>query len=342
MNRERLMRSFEIFAEDCKDSSPLYEFLCKEIMKDDELLELCFFIQKGQPAPNMLLGAIHHLLLNGKSHPLAQFYSSMTTEPKEGVESFRLFKDFSRKYRDNIIHLLQTKLVQTNEVRRSAYLYPTFAHIYSQMKQPLALIEIGTSAGLQLLWDQYRYSYGTDKSYGNLTSSVHISAQINGDKKPYLPTMSPPVSHRIGVDLHINDVSDREDYLWLLSLIWPEHHERRKLFEQAVQTAQRHKLQLIEGDGIQLLTKIARKIPETSTLCIFHTHVANQLSNDQKHMLIAKIQEIGRERNVFHLYNNMWDADLHLDAIVDRSMSEQVVGQTNSHGRWFTWNLTAE
>ena len=46
-------------------------------------------------------------------------------------------------YREEIITLLQTKLVQTNEVRRCAYLYPSFSYIFNKVNKPLALIEMG-------------------------------------------------------------------------------------------------------------------------------------------------------------------------------------------------------
>lgn len=83
-------------------------------------------------------------------------------------------------YREEIITLLQTKLVQTNEVRRCAYLYPSFNYIFNKVNKPLALIEIGTSSGLQLFWDQYSYSYGTGESYGNINSNVHVTSEIRG------------------------------------------------------------------------------------------------------------------------------------------------------------------
>ena len=70
---------------------------------------------------------------------------------------------------------------------------------------------------------------------------------------------------------------------------------------------------------------------------VFHTHVANQFSDVLKHDLTATIQKIGAQRNVAHLYNNMWDQLLHLDLIIDGVEDNYVVGQTDGHGRWFDW-----
>ena len=339
MVNTHLTKEFRIFAKDCNGSSPLYEFLSLQISMDTEMLALSAHSQKGQPVPNLFLASVHHLLLNGKAHRLSEYYPNIVAIPKDSMQSFSHFKDFCRLYREEIITLLQTKLVQTNEVRRCAYLYPAFSYIYNQTQKPLALIEIGTSAGFQLLWDKYSYSYQSSTVYGEPKSIVPITSEIRGANKPHLPQLSPPVTHRIGMDLHVNDVSNREDYLWLLSLIWPEHDERRVLFKQAARAVQAHKVNLIEGNAVKLLPEIVDQIPGNSSICIFHTHVANQMPVEMKHELLANIGEIGRLRDVFHLYNNMWDGKLHLDYFLEGVEHNKVVGETDSHGKWFTWNL---
>ena len=63
---------------------------------------------------------------------------------------FPLFLAFCHTYESEIRHRLRTRRVQTNEVQRCAYLYPIFSKIQQQTKRPLGLLEIGTSAGLQL------------------------------------------------------------------------------------------------------------------------------------------------------------------------------------------------
>src|SRR5699024_12305595 len=96
------------------------------------------------------------------------------------------------------------------------------------------LIEIGTSAGLQLLWNQYSYSYGSEDVYGKKFSDVHLHAEIKGDHQTTLLLDSPPVESKICVDLNINDLRKAEDYLWLKALSWPEHNKRIERYEKAV------------------------------------------------------------------------------------------------------------
>lgn len=340
MKKERLSTLFKNFSiKECQNSSNLYEHLALKISEDDELLEIASFARSGQPVPNLLFGVVHSMLLKGKEHDLRNYYSSIVDHPQEVEDSFPHFRDFCLSFRQALIPLLQDKIVQTNEVRRCAYLYPSFCFIYSQIKKPLSLIEIGTSAGLQLLWDLYGYSYGDDLRYGHSSSDVVISSEIRGNNKPFLLPDSPPVALRFGVDLHVNDLSNSEDYLWMKSLIWPEHKERVELFNKAVNLLKNKSINLIEGDGIAFLPDITSQIPEDTAICIFHTHVANQIPENRKQELMNHIQTIGKKRDVFHLYNNMWDRDLHLDFFIDGKEYNKVIAETDGHARWFNWKL---
>ena len=335
-----LSQSFLNFAErECKGSSVLYEFLSIEISKDDKLLAICSNAGKGQPIPNLLFGAVHYLLLRGKEHPLKEFYPSIVSNPKSFKDSFAFFKDFCLIYRDEIESILKTRLVQTNEVRRCAYLYPVFCTIFEKVKKPLALIEIGTSAGLQLLWDKYSYSYGQNHIYGNNESKLHITAEIKGDKIPILHTTPPPVSTRIGIDLNTVDLNGEDERLWLKSLIWPEHKERLKMFEAAASVAKEFPVGLFDGDGVSLLSEFVDNISQESVICIFHTHVANQIPIEMKKQLLQTVEAIGRKRDVFHIYNNIQDRYLHLDYYLDGVESKNTTAETDGHGRWFEWYL---
>ncbi len=338
MEKVQISQRFDDFANhECRGSSALYEYLSHHTAEDDDLLEIASHAREGQPIPNLFLSAVHYLLLKGNEHSLKHYYPSITNPPREIDNAFPHFKDFCKQNKREIISILNTKRVQTNEITRCAYLYPTFCFIFEKVKRPLSLIEIGTSAGLQLLWDQYCYSYGSERVYGAPHSNVRITSR---SKDPlFLLPQSPPVAERIGVDLHLNDLNNTKDYIWLKSLIWPEHKERFELFENASSFMKEKPVTLIEGDGVTLLPEIAAQVPNDSALCIFHTHVANQMPNEVKQKLMDTINEIGRRRDVFHLYNNMSDGKLHLDYFIDGTRNQHTIGKTDGHGRWFEWKL---
>ncbi|WP_017435188.1 DUF2332 domain-containing protein [Saccharococcus caldoxylosilyticus] len=340
MSLEVISERFRRFAiRECRDSSELYEQLALNIAEDDELLRLASAARSGQPIPNLLFGAVHYLLLKGYRHELREFYGSIVDQPRNPQHAFPYFRDFCIHYQEDITAMLTSKLVQTNEVRRCAYLYPSFCFIYNIAKKPLSLIEIGTSAGLQLAWDKYRYDYGLHETYGNPHSNVVITSEIRGERLPFLLPKSPPVAERVGVDLHVNDLQNEEDRLWMQALIWPEHKERRELFQKAARCLEKTPVRFVEGDGIALLPNIAAAIPEDTAICVFHTHVANQIPDDAKHMLLERIKGIGQTRDIFHLYNNMWDVKLHLDYFVDGEEYNKIIGETDGHARWFRWEL---
>lgn len=140
----RLPSLFNRFADlECRGSSALYEYLSRRIASDGELLELSSHARVGQPVPNLFFGSVQYLLLKGAEHPLKDYYPSLTDTPLEKEDSFQPFKDFCRTYRSEIIELLLTKLVQTNEVRRCGYLYPNKAealHSSRFLREPKAVL----------------------------------------------------------------------------------------------------------------------------------------------------------------------------------------------------------
>lgn len=336
---QSIAQRFIRFAEDeCRDSSPLYGYLARRIAGDHALLELSAYSKVGQPRPNMLFAAVHYLLMGCTDHTLQEFYPSMTEHPRAvGNSAFAAFRKFCLAHDAEIVNLLSERLVQTNEVGRCAYLYPAFCYIYRRVGSPLSVIELGSGAGLQLLWDRYQYSYGGHHWWGDSESSVRISSALRRGSLRALMIDSPPVAFKVGVDLHVVNVNIPDQYRWLKALVWGDHPERLAQLDRAVTLFKQHPTSLVEGDGVGVLPDLASKAPRDTIIVVFHTHVANQFSDVLKHDLTATIQKIGAQRNVAHLYNNMWDQLLHLDLIIDGVEDNYVVGQTDGHGRWFDW-----
>lgn len=340
MDKEQMSKVFRHFAEwECKDSSELYTLLSQSVAEDEEILRVAAYAPSGQPIPNLFFGAVQYLLLKGTGPELRRYYPGLVAQPMEAVSCYRYFREFVLEQEYEIVTIMRNKRVQTNEVRRCAYLYPVFCSVYDRVRKPLALVELGCSAGLQLLWDQYSYSYGNEaRSYGRIGAKVHISSEIRGDHKPLLHSSSPPVIYRMGIDLHVNDMHNSDDFLWLRALIWPGEHNRISLLEHAVEVLkEQQELQFREGDGTLLLPEIVDDIPEEAVICVFHTHVANQIHEESKRNLMNHLKEIGRKRDIVHIYNNMWDGDLHVDFILGGLLTERTVARTDGHARWFEW-----
>lgn len=339
MKLDNAIQSFRTFKEKCSDASPFYEYLTSEILKDEDILELSVNVKEDQPIADTFLGAVHYILIRGVDHSLALYYPSISDRPKPVEEMYPHFVDFCTIYRGELVSLMKRKHIQTNEVRRSAYLYPVFSSIYADEKSPLALVEIGTGSGLQLFLDAYSYTYGDGRVQGNRHANVHISSKLVGEPEDELSFLIPKINSRIGIDLHSIDVTKEEDRMWLEALIWPEDEERRNMFDEAIENIHSDQVEWIEGDGIALLENVVKDIPKEEVLVVFHTHVAHQFSEEQKDKLLKKIEAIGKERPIYHIYNNIWDRKLHLDYVSPESKSSFLVGTTERHGRWFTWEM---
>lgn len=116
---DSLAERFARFAsEECAGYAPLYERLASGIAGDAEVLALAAGAAPGQPAPNLLLGAIHYLLLRGADDPLARFYPSLAPSPAPPAGAYPAFRAFCLDRRNEIGWLLSSRRVQTNEVGR--------------------------------------------------------------------------------------------------------------------------------------------------------------------------------------------------------------------------------
>jgi hypothetical protein len=235
---EKLPEVFERFARDeFHNSSPLYERLSRAIAQDSELLALAAECRKDERIPNLLFAAIHYLLLTGSSHPLARFYKSLGGSFDGRENPYPEFRSFCLRHDEQIRQLISVRMVQTNEVGRCAALMPAFVTASKIVPdQSLYLVDLGASAGLNLFWDHYGYTYGDHLKGGDRYSPVQIKCSLKGTTVPPLPASFPGVAGRVGLDLTPLDVRASEDALWLRALIWPEHEIRADLLRRATKS----------------------------------------------------------------------------------------------------------
>lgn len=334
-----LSPAFLQFSEsECAGSSELYYHLSLAIAGDHELLKLAEAARPGQPVPNLFFGAIHFLLHSFRNQPLGMFYPGLATDAVGRPDNaFPAFRDFALSHRGSIADLLSSRLVQTNEVRRCAYLFPAMVYAARSLgARPLALIEIGTSAGLNLLWDKYSYCYGERSGFGFPESPVSIRSEFRGEIPGFLSELPPRVSHRIGVDLNIVDTSIPDEAAWLRALVWPEHQERREILEAALQYRSCFTLDMRAGDGFSRISAVISEIPEESVPLVYHTHVANQVSRDVKERFLTELSVAGKSRDIIHISNNI-QPTLHLTLYQNGREVNVPLARTDGHARWFEW-----
>lgn len=339
---DSLRQRFLNFADkECVPASPLYARLARGVAQDDELLALAARARPGQPPPNMLFGAAHYLLLSGDRHPLAGFYPTLTTRPRSPDEAdpFPLFREFCLSRSADIEAILANRLVQTNEVRRCACLLPAFARVQvSASGRPLALLEVGASAGLNLLWDQYAYDFG-DLNWGEAEAEVRLACRLPDGVRPPLPVQPIAISWRLGLDLNPIDVQEAADVRRLRALIWPEQTERVDLLARAVTVAQRVRPALWRGEALTLLPAAFAQTPTDSALCLWHSFTLNQFTPQAREQFAGLLVTEAARRPVFRigLEGTPEGALLRLSVFEAGSERETTLARCDPHGGWIQW-----
>jgi hypothetical protein len=308
-------RGFAAVAE--RDGGNTYPVICRAVADDDNLLSLLAGAPLPQRRPLLLLAAVHFLLLSGVEHPLAAFYDTVgvlrdippVSPPRGDVAA--AFADFCHLHRTELERLIATRSTQTNEVGRCSALLPGLCRIASEYEwqEPLSLLDLGTSAGLNLLFDDYAYTYraaegGAVRAAGAADSAVALECSVRDDLT-YLPELRLPLmAERVGLDLSPVDPLSDDDALWLLACQWPDNPARFERLRAALSNvkAAAHPPRLERGDMLTDLTRVAVSMPGRGPLVVFHSWVAAYLSEEEQRSLTEQVAGLDALRPVHHLY----------------------------------------
>ena len=282
-------------------ASPLYSELWEHLKSDEELLSLVGLIQKDQPNLVTFFAAVNFLLLKEPHNPLALYYPYIHPEGAQPLtEAYPVFREFVVAHSVELRTILPTARLQTNEVTRCANLLPAFAIAYQRGGyQPLHMVEVGCSAGLNLLWHRFHYRYGGSIVVGNSTSPVKITCELQGGPLPPFPEELPRVASCQGIELCPRDLSNEEDMRWVRAAIWPEEVGRHHLLDAAIAFAQRQDVSLHKGDACDLLPELLSAIPGYHTATVWHSFAVNQGPIEVKECIDAQIADASRERTIY-------------------------------------------
>lgn len=212
-----------------------------------------------------LAGAFHALVLTGAEPGLAACYP-----PGGDGDLGRLRSAVSAALagHDGFMRGFLTSPPQTNEVGRSAVLLGGFLHIAASTRLPLRLLEIGSSAGLNLIWDRYYYRLG-DGRWGNPASPVRIEPKWEGPLPLLETTLN--VAERAGCDMAPVDLGRQEDRLRLRSYVWTDQPERLARIDAAIGVAREVEVMVERADaGAWVTDRLAAPTPGQATV-LFHS-----------------------------------------------------------------------
>jgi hypothetical protein len=173
--------------------------------------------------------------------------------------------------RSELAGVILARRTQTNEPARCATLLPALA----QLLPPLALIEVGASAGLTLLFDRYSYDFAGHRITGSDPLAPVLCCEPRGQVP--LPARLPEITWRAGLDLNPLDVTSG-DARWLSCLVWPGEGDREQRLAAAIDTARRDPPVIHRGDLRTGLPALAAQAPPGATLVIYHSAVLAYLT----------------------------------------------------------------
>ena len=173
----------------------------------------------GHSVPLRLAGALHGIVLDGRSPELSSVYPPSTDVSDDTL--WKAVKTALSTHSERIDHWLDSP-PQTNEVARSSVLIAIGHWLTAQTGCKLAVSELGASAGLNLNWDQYALDVG-GWTFGSPNPALVLSPKWQGALPP---VAEPEIVERRGVDLAPIDPTNAEARLRLLAYIWPDQPER--------------------------------------------------------------------------------------------------------------------
>lgn len=278
-------------------TSPLYQALSRTVAGEDALLDLAAAGRPGQYPTFLFFGAVHHLLLTrAGDDPLAAYYPSLlpagaTARPAE--EAGPALVAFCARHADALREVIGSRLVQTNQVQRALALRFGLAAIADEVgEQPVHLIEVGASAGLNLRFDRYGCRLG-GRHFGDPHSPVQLVAELYGDGA--LPDLDalPALASVRGVDLNPVDVLDPDDRQWLRALVWPENHDQRLLLTAALDLVAGDPPPILRGDAVDVLPGLAAGLPAGAARVVFHSATRMHVPAERRAAFDAAIAALG-------------------------------------------------
>ena len=225
--------------------------------------------------------------------------------------------------------------VQTNEVQRSWGVLPGFLTLADG--RPFDLLELGPSAGLNLMWDRYAYRYSTGRWGG--PSPLELSGDDRVPPPPELLRRRVSVARRRGIDLNPVDVTTDHGARLLQSFVWADQRNRLERLRRAIDIVRSDPPELMRGDYVDDLPGLLRDRKEGAQLVVFQTASTMYLERTGLERLRAALHEAAREEPLVFLTTGRAPNDEGFALEVERYPDGRStrLGVFDFHGEWLVW-----
>jgi hypothetical protein len=264
--RRSTAENYRAFSREASGRSPAYEALAASVADDDLILGFLATLPRPKRQPNLLFAAARYVL---------------GVAPDLGT-----LRTLIRQREAELAGVMLARRTQTNEPARCATLLPAL----TALPGPLALIEVGASAGLTLLFDRYSYDYDGYTIAGCDPDAPTLHCAVRGPVP--LPARLPVIAWRAGLDLNPLDVASDDDVRWLSCLFWPGEGGRERRLAAAIACARRDPPAVYRGDLLTDLPALAAQAPAGATLVIYHSSVLYQVAPDARQQFASTVRDL--------------------------------------------------
>lgn len=321
--------SYRSFAVEARDS-PTFAAWSAAVAEDPEVVAWVGSLPPLKQQPNLVFAA-------------ARWHGVPAPGPYAALRAALLGDDGS------VRATILARATQTNEVGRMATLVPAFTHLARQQgwgeDEPLALLEVGASAGLCLYPDRWGHAWDTDTGRVELGNEPRLPCRAKGPVP--LPTTLPRVGWRGGVDLNPLDVTDPDAMAWLENLVWPEQDERRERLRHGIAVARSAPPHLVRGNLLSDLPDLVACAAPHGRVVVFHSAVIAYLEPADRLVFDAMMRDLVASSACHWVSNEgagVLESITRTGPALDPSRPTFVLGvdgtmvaRTHGHGRSITW-----
>jgi len=340
---------FADFAVATARRAPLYATLSASIAADDEIAGLLTAAPPTQRQPVLLFACVHALLLAQPDDELASWYPNLRPAPPPASDPGPAFRRFCRRHREELLGLLARRSTQTNEIGRCAVFLPVFGLLADEVG-PVVHVDVGTSAGLNLLLPHYGYRYEPGGTVGE-GRAVELTCGVRGPLP--IPAAIPPVVRSIGLDRAPIDVTDDDAARWLEACVWPDQTDRFERLRAAIALAREVGVDVRRGDAVTDTPALVAEVGRAGHPVVTNSWVLSYFTPAARGDYLAMLDAVGAERDLSWIYVESPAQISGLPVPPDETRSELTVltvarwrdgrrtvdhvARCHPHGYWMQW-----
>lgn len=291
---------------DAATTSPLYARIALALSESDDALRAIETAPPRKRHPTTILAAVHNLALAGHAPALATTYAAAAGAVGGAARGETAVGDAAAvaaietlvRMTDSVVAIAERRKPRFLETARCAVLYPAIAEVaHGVGAKAVGLIDVDTSAGLNLNVDGVGINYSNGQSLGDPSSPVQLSSQLVG-KRP-LPTRAmPDVVARVGIDPDPFNLTNADDARWLRASLPPDQPEQVARLEAELALAATEPPVLLQGDAIDLLPDALAQVPADALPVVTTTWALSRLPLESRLRFLHRLDEAATGRTV--------------------------------------------